>query len=478
MLSEETVYRKSPPWLQTVLLNLHAARIDRHRYGGRLRDALDRLAEMDSWDQESLRAFQDARLRLVVKHAYRATRYYRGLFDSRGIHPNDIQSVDDLRQFPLLSKEIVRERGDDLTAGMPKQSWLQGHTSGTTGSPLAVWYDRETCVVTNAVDARHKRWVGVRDGDWVGKFLGRTIVPPNDINGPFWRVNYLHREVWFSSFHMSAETANSYIARIRESGLRFLEGYPSTLYILAKLVRDRGETLPMQAVITSSETLHSAQRALIEEAFQCRLFDFYALAERVVYAGECAEHSGKHIAEEYSWVEIVDAAGNPVPDGEIGYVAGTSLWNRAMPLIRYRTSDLSSIETIDCRCGRAHRRISDVTTKAEDVIVTPDGRLVSPSVLTHPFKPLDGIARSQIVQDRPDHLLIRVVPAEHFSSKERDRLIAGIQERVGREMSIDVETVSEIAAESSGKFRWVISNVPNLAALSWTAAGDEAAPST
>jgi len=478
MLSEETLYRHSPPWLQTLLLNLHAARINRHRYGGRFRAALDRFMEMDSWDRGPVRAFQNGLLRSVVQTAYEQTQYYRQVFDDAGLRPADIRTVGDLRHLPILSKETVRSRGADLLAGEPRRSWLQGHTSGTTGSPLSIWYDRQTCVITNAVDARHKRWVGLREGDWIGKLLGRSVVPPLRSHAPFWRANHIHRELWLSSFHLSPETVAPYIARVRRSGLRFLEGYPSTLFIFAKLIRERGEYLPMQSVVTSSETLHAAQRVLIEEAFQCRLFDFYALAERVAYAGECEEHEGKHIAEEYSWVEVVDGAGNPVPDGEAGYLTGTSLWNHAMPMIRYRTGDLSAIETAACSCGRVHRRISSVTTKAEDVIVTPAGRLISPSTLTHPFKPLQGIARSQIVQDRPDHLSVRIVPAEHFSSEERDRLIAALRERVGMEMAIDVKTVAEIAAEPSGKFRWVISRVPNPATLSWSDISDEAAPAS
>jgi phenylacetate-CoA ligase len=476
MLSEEALYRHSPPWLQTVLLNLHAARIDRHRYGGRFRAELDRLMETDLWDRSSVSAFQNGLLQSVIHTAYEHTQYYRQVFDDVGVRPDDIRTVDDLRHVPILSKETVRGREADLISGQPKRSWLQGHTSGTTGSPLSIWYDRQTCVITNAVDARHKRWAGLRESDWIGKLLGRTVVPPDRSHGPFWRANHIHREVWFSSFHLSPETVPAYIARMRRSGLRFLEGYPSTLFIFAKLIRERGEYLPMQSVITSSETLHTAQRALIEEAFQCRLFDFYALAERVAYAGECEEHAGKHIAEEYSWVEVVDAKGDPVPDGEVGYLTGTSLWNHAMPMIRYRTSDLSSIETEACDCGRVHRRISSVTTKAEDVIVTPGGRLVSPSILTHPFKPLHGIARSQIVQNRLDHLLIRIVPAEHFSSDERERLIAALRERVGMEMAIDVETVLDIPPEPSGKFRWVISTVPNPTTLAWDSLGDEATP--
>jgi phenylacetate-CoA ligase len=143
-------------------------------------------------------------------------------------------------------------------------------------------------------------------------------------------------------------------------------------------------------------------------------------------------------------------------------------------MIRYRTGDISSIEATVCPCGRPARRISDVTTKAEDIVVTPDGRLVSPSILTHPFKPFGGIRKSQIIQEEPDLLRVLLVLAESFSEGERARLIAGLQERLGTGMRIMAEEVEEIPSEASGKFRWVISRVDHSRSFDWASAEDGA----
>ncbi len=269
----------------------------------------------------------------------------------------------------------------------------------------------------------------------------------------------MQREIWFSSFHMSEETLGAYIAEIRRRRLRFLEGYPSTLFILATYLRRTGQSMPMTAVFTSSETLHPTQREAIEAAFECSLFDFYGLAERTIFAAECEAHEGKHLAEDFGFTEVVGEDGQNVPPGGWGYVVGTSLHNRAMPMIRYRTNDISRILERQCSCGRTLRLLDPITTKAEDVIVTPEGRVISPSILTHPFKPFDTIAKSQIIQDSPDHVLVKIVAGERFTEKQERELTASLQIRLGDSMNIEIVHVDDIPPERSGKYRWVISRV-------------------
>jgi phenylacetate-CoA ligase len=477
MRNAERLYQQSPVWLQNAFLNAHAARINIHRYDRSYRRAVRLLVDQERWDRNRLQELQLQRLGRIVAHAYERSPYYRRVLDEAGIRPPDLKSLSDLSHFPLLTKETVREQGQELlTERSPKRAWLHGHTSGTTGSPLGIWYDRNTCRLNNAVDRQHKIWVGMGESDWIGLLLGRVIVPISSTTPPFWRVNRVHRQVWFSSFHMAERYMGRYVEEMERRGLRFLEGYPSTLYVLARYLLEQGQTLPMQAVISSSETLHALQRDAIEAAFQCQLFDFYALAERVIFAGQCEEGAGKHIAEGYGLTEIVDEDGVTVPFGESGYLVGTSLSNTAMPMIRYRTGDVSAFLTEPCPCGRTLRRIRDVSTKAEDIVVTPDGRQISPSVLTHPFKPLDGIEASQIVQERVDSLLVKLVPGEGFRVEQEEALIASLRERLGAAMEIEVQHVADIPREPSGKFRWVISRVEHTCALRWDERAD--APSS
>ena len=462
-------YARVPAALQNVLLNAYAWGVARHRYGGSYRRMVVEALERERWPIERLRDYQVERLRIVLQAA-QGSAWQRARLAQSGLDARALREPEDLRALPLLTKADVREHEREMmTRSRPGSGWLNGHTSGTTGSPLSVWYDRRTCIVNNAIDRRQKVWGGATDDAWMGLLLGRVIVPPAARRPPYWRVNHVLRQVWFSSFHMSDATLGAYVAEMRRRGLQFLEGYPSTLYVVARYLARRGETLPLRAAFSSSETLLDVQRETIEQAFACRLFDFYGLAERVVYAGECETHAGKHVAEDFGWVEIVGEDGTPVPPGEPGYIVGTSLHNTAMPMLRYRTSDLSAFVLEPCPCGRPFRRLRNVTTKAEDFVITPDGRLISPSILTHPFKPLHGIAESQVVQDRPDRILVKLVPppGSTLPDAEVARLVSALRERIGPDMQVDVEQVSAIPRERSGKFRWVVSTVEHPYRLSW-----------
>jgi phenylacetate-CoA ligase len=462
-------YRRMPAWAQNALMSAYGYRIHLHRYGRRGQRALAEALERERLSPDAIRAYQDGRVREVIAHAYERSSYYRSIMDAVGVRPTDIRGVVDLSRLPLLEKETVRNRGLELmTSPRPLRGWWPGRTTGTTGSPLSLWYDRQTCVLTGAVEGRFRSGLGLTPLDWTGILLGRVVVPPTQDRPPYWRTNLARREVWFSSLHLGARTLDPYVDEIRRRQLRFLDGYPSTLFILAQHIRHSGQTLPMEAVITSSETLHPVQREAIESAFQCGVFDFYAAAERVIFAGECEAHSGKHVAEDYGFVEVVDADGNPVPDGEAGFLVGTSLHNTAMPMIRYRTDDVSRVLREACACGRRFRRIASVATKATDVIITPEGRMVAPPSIAQPLRPIPGIRNTQFIQDRVDHLLVKLVTTRPLSESHERMLLRGLQERVGPAMTIDLQYVDAIPREPTGKYRFVISHVSNPVAVDWT----------
>lgn len=459
-----TIYRHAPVWGQDLLLTGFGALLHRERYGGGYREYRDLLEMSQWWSQAELEAYQDERLRAVVSHAYETVPYYRQLFERLRLTPHDIKGRSDLHKVPLLERDHVRRHFDDLRSRDARGRALRtGHTSGTTGTPLTVGYDRETVWWTYAVFDRHYNWTGCRlgrHGDRIAVARGNVIVPLDQKVPPFWRHNRFHHQLLLSSFHMSRENLPAYLGALRAFGPAVLDGYPSTLYVLAKFLQSRGERFPVRAAITSSETLYDFQREVIEDRFECAVFDYYALAERIVFSGECDRHQGHHVAMEYGFAEVVDGDGLPVEGGRVGTLVGTSLHNMAMPLIRYATSDMTAIQSTSCPCGRGLAMMDDVTTKAEDMLTLRDGRVISPSVLTHPFKPLDAIEGSQIVQWSPDAVTVRIVAGPRYTTGHTAHLVRELGLRLGEGVRIEVEMVDHLEVSANGKFKWVISHVP------------------
>ncbi len=456
-------YSGFPAWAQNVGLTAYSLWLHRERYGGDYSTLKDLLAKTEWYRPEQLEEYQNVQLRRIVGHAYETVPYYRRIFDERGLRPGDISNATDLVKLPVLTKELIKQNFHSLLSTVYRWNALKyGHTSGTTGTPLEIAYSPSLMSMTYAALDRQYRWAGAQlsvFGDRVAIIRGNVIVPIERRKPPFWRHNYLHNQLFLSSFHLAPENLGFYIKELKRFRPRILDGYPSTLYVLAKFLKNSGEQLPLHAVLSSSETLFDFQRSTIEESFSCRVFDYYGAAERVVFATECDRHEGHHLNSEFGITEVLGHDHQPVGLGHEGMLVGTSLHNYGMPLIRYVTNDVTALKTQGCSCGRSMPLMEDIATKAEDILTLSDGRLISPSVLTHPFKPMHSVQASQIIQESHDTIRIKIVPGADYSSEDTEYLIREFKGRLGARVNIEVDMVNELPRSPSGKFKWVISKV-------------------
>ena len=457
----ERFYNSSPAFLQNLAVSTYGWKLYRREYGRKFAELLKSYEEMQWWPYEKLWTWQDDCLKRLITHSYSNVPYYREIMKKHGLTPDDFRSVDDLPKMPLLTRDDIRNNFDSLISSQARRKDLSiGHTSGTTGSPLEFLYDRHINLVKNVVDWRQKRWGGVNPGDRVAFFLGRVVVPITRHKPPFWRHNWVLNHLFFSSFHMSPENLPMYFEQLKKFNPKAIEGYPSTIYILAGHLLSRNKTFPLDAVFTSSETLYPQQREAIERAFECKLYDFFGMAERVLFATECDAHEGHHVNMDFGILEVLNSDGQPCAPGEMGRMVATGLHNFGMPLIRYLTSDVTAIKDKPCSCGRAFPLMEDVTTKAEDIVTTLDGRYVSSSILTHPFKPMHNVAESQIIQEDRENIVIKIIKRPEYSDADSQYLVEEMKKRVGQDMNIELEFVDQIPRTKTGKFRWVISKVP------------------
>ena len=432
-----------------------------------------RLFERTQWlPPDDLRAFQDRLLREQIAFAYERVPYYRDLFDHYRLTPADITCADDLHKLPLLGKEDVRRAGDRIRADGSRHAHAV-RTSGTTGSPVTVWLDRQANVLEFVYYWRHWSWAGYRLGQRFAELGSHFFVGRPGLHG---RVAVFQRHLnrlMLSTLHLSPARTDEFADAIRRRRPRFLKGLAGDLYFLAVMLSERGiDDIAFQAVFSTGETLLPAYRTVIERTFHCRALDSYGHMERTVAVSECPE-GGYHVNAEYGILELADV-GPRGADGTVAGIAhGTALHNRAMPLIRYEIGDLIEPLTekgvgsrflsspgVVCPCGRTLPLVKAVHGREQDVIVTPDGRVITSLFLVLEF--IEGVEFGQFVQETPDRLTVSIVRGPGFSRRTEEDLLHWLRQYVGAEMRIDLRTISrdEIARTPTGKVRPVISHVP------------------
>jgi phenylacetate-CoA ligase len=457
----EKIYQASPAFFQDLMVTGYGLKIYRREYGKKFKAALAEFDKRQWLPLAQIKEYQNEQLRHLIKHAYDNVPFYNKSMRELNLKPGDFKTVDDLYKLPIITRDDLKKSLRQFVAVNYKPSQMtKGFTSGTTGSPLELYWDDRICLIKTVVDWRQKLTAGISVGDRMAFFLGRQVVPLTRKLPPFWRHNYVLNHLFCSSWHLSTENIPKYLDKLSSYKPKAIEGYPSTISILARYILSQKATFPLKAVFTSSETLLPSQREAIERAFACKLYDFYGMAERVAFATECDKHDGKHLNMDFSFIEVLSSDGTPVPYGQLGRIVATGFHNYAMPLIRYQTSDITALREAPCSCGRGFMLMENVATKDEDIVSTRSGRYISPSILNALTHHLTSIAEHQVVQEDIDNVRLRIVKKPNYTDSDHEFLMKGLKDIFGEEMNIGIEYVNAIPRTKAGKFRWVISKVP------------------
>ncbi len=446
------LFTTGPGWLRDWARIAHGMIPDRVRYGRAYRCAVELLGQSEWWDYDTLVRYQEDLLRSLVTHCCNRVPYYRSLFDRAGLNPCDIIKVSDLEKLPLLTKQDVRENKRSLLAkdfsGFQTESEL---TSGSTGEPLDFSIDMATRAMERALALRPLMWVGYKAGDVVAEIKSESFSDP----GRLYTYSPASKTLRFASFRMDNERLEAMMRVLRRFRPRFIRGYPSSLAIVARwMERHKKSVGGMEYVTTSSESLYPSIRNLIERVFKCSVVDHYGQNEQVAYAFQCSEANGYHIQMEQNVVELT-----PTAEGD-WEIVGTSLWNHAMPFLRYRTGDFAVKLDGPCACGRKHPLLTSIKGKHGDIIVTPEGNLVSVVAMTYAFDHFEEIREGQIIQEDIKTLRVMVAPWEQLTETTREALLSKFRHYLDSErMNILIEEVSEIPRLGRGKKPFVISRV-------------------
>ena len=441
-------------WVANVLFPLHE-RLKGHDTRTRLRGL-----EATQWlDRSRLEALQLANLRRFLADIGARVPYYREMFAAVGMAPGNVQSLGDLAKLPLLTKPLIRANVDRLKAD-DAGKLMRYNTGGSSGEPLVFYMGADRVSHDVAAKWRATRWWGVDIGDPEIVVWGSPIELHAQDRLRQLRDRVLRTEL-LPAFDMSETNLDRFIERIKAKRPKMLFGYPSALAYIARHAERRNERvdgLGIKVAFVTSESLYDHQRRQIEKTFGCRVANGYGGRDAGFIAHECPEGS-LHITAEDLIVELIDADGRVVPAGEPGEIVITHLATRDFPFLRYRTGDVGVLGNRACACGRGLPTLSEVKGRSTDFVVAMDGTVLHGLALIYVVRDLPGIRTFAFVQESLERTRVSIVPEGGFDERARTTIREGIKARLGAGVAVDVDVVESIAAERSGKHRYVKSMV-------------------
>jgi len=403
-----------------------------------------------------LEKIRQKKLRALIKHAYENVPFYHRRFRDVGLKPDNIKTFEDLTKLPIVTREDVQTYSEDFVArGVNISKCKKYLTSGSTGSPVTIISDKKAEAFRAAVFGFPFFECGFKPWQKMVRFA--NLHPA--VKAKHW-YEYLGlmRTVWFSPLKPIKE-AISLLSKFRPHAIF---AYASYLYLLAEKVKEIGESrIAPRILFSTADMLTPRIRKFVSSVFEAEVFDFVGCIEVERTAWECKEHMGYHMDIDSVAIEFVKD-NEHVDAGERGEILYTCLFNYAMPLIRYKVGDVGIPSDEKCPCGRGLPIMKAFEGRIDDFIVKADGTLIDPvsfPIIVENNATEKEIKRYQVIQEKKDKLVLRIVKGENFNENVLRNMLADIRKLVGKEMRIETVFMDEIPPLKSGKFRIVMSKV-------------------
>ena len=426
----------------------------------------------ENYSEDELLGLQNKRLQMLVQHCYAHVPYYRNLFKSLSLQPDDIKTREDLCKLPVLTKQIIRDHYDELIAdNISDDKALNGSTGGSTGTPLKFKKDVQTWNMAWASSFRAWEWYGYHLGEKMFTLGGNSLVKKTKgISAKDMFDKVIMRNLKRSSSEVDDEAMRKHYEAFMRYKPVAMRGYASSLVIFARYIeKNKLQLHQLRLVLTTGEMLMPDYRETIERVFNCKVYDAYGAGDGGIAAHECLLQQGMHLSEERCVVEITDKEGNVLPDGQTGYVCATDLGNYAFPFLRYHVGDMAYIKPEKCFCGRASRVLGQVMGRAGRLLYNKQGVPLSPTMLPFMLYPekdyhnptsvevYNKIDRFQFRQDKEGNIRVLLKLKNPNEEKSQfDYIITNCQDHFV-DSKVSVEFVEEIPTLPSGKEDYCVS---------------------
>jgi len=424
--------------------------------------AYSELMETQWLSKDELVAYQEKKLRRLIKHAYECVPYYRNLFKENSLTPNDIKSLSDLEKIPISDKTTIKN-----SSGYPDCMFSQSHsrrrvtfgrTGGTTGEPLILAKDVNTRSYTWAAYWRWLSWMGLNRGDKTATIWGQSIIQTQLKKRLISKIiSKMDNVIQLNAYDLNDSSMQLFAEQIMKFKPKRLHGYTSSILAFSKYIEEISIHLPPMKVSTTSEVLNSYHRRRLQKNFGNDIFDQYGCGECGSIAFECGSHEGLHISSEHVIAEI---SGDRCKYGmNKGEIVLTDLDNLYMPLIRYKNGDIIEITDEMCSCGRNLPLIKSIEGRIADLIVAPNGRYADLDYFMQVLDDLEwydkyDIQKYQVVQEREDQIIWNIIADDIPSTSNVKELIMAVEKDLAG-VNLSIRFVEDIPKEPNGKFRYM-----------------------
>jgi len=399
---------------------------------------------------KDLHDYNERRFVAIFRKAYDHSPFYHRLYTDAGVNKGDIICLEDIMKLPVITKDMVRKHAAEIMT-LPRCCLMAGHTSGTTGTPLTIYENWASIWWERAYGYYFQKLCGFNEGQPLITLRGNL-----DKSILSLKV-HISNTLFLSSYNINAQTAEYYYSEIMKHKPVAIKGYPSSLYALALVFKDKGLKCHIPVAFTSSETLYPHQRELIEDVFGTDIYDHYGTTERTVSLEESLSHDGYFEAPGYAIVEYHDDC-----------LITTSLINDAFPLIRYKTDDRVILKDCTNKTKEGFidsRNIEKIDGRATTFLICKDGTPVSDAALTFVFKRDVGIRYAQFVQNEQGQVVLNLVVDDKYGANSENYIIDYLERTLGKNnMDVTIRKVPENSLQytSRGKLQLVINNINGI----------------
>jgi phenylacetate-CoA ligase len=412
--------------------------------------------------EERIFRLRDSRLQEIIHYAANTVPYYRELFKSNKIDPDDIRTVEDLDHLPLITKDMVRQNPSQfLSASRKGRSSILFVTSGSTGTPIHIFHDRESFLANIAF--------GERERSVIAKLCGKSFRYKTAAilysGSTMEKVKDLYRQWTFIPVRPE-QSAFSVLDRFEEivKGINqfrpdLLMGYGSYLETFFRmLVLQKYSLHHPKALVYVAEGMTWEGKSLIEDHFGIPVLSQYNAMESFKIGFTCEERDGFHIHDDLCHVKIIDEQGKKAAEGAKGEIVISNLVNHGSVLLNYRLGDIGILSNRKCACGRMLPMLSELDGRAEDILFLPNGRFIHARAIWAVIKKINGVLKYQLIQHEPKRFELKLVtgsPAAYSSIV--GEILTGLKALFGETVSIESGHFEDLTPRGREKFRPVLS---------------------